>query len=87
MTFWRLRIPERQFNAEWKGGFGSPECWECEIPVKGKETAHAGITTNFVEAILKGTKLLSPGIEGINGLQISTPSICLHGLTTGWISP
>ena len=33
IVFHRLRIPERQFNREFKGGFGSPECWKCEIPV------------------------------------------------------
>ncbi|MDN5277749.1 MAG: hypothetical protein PWR01_1714 [Clostridiales bacterium] len=71
LTFWRLRVSERQFNREYKGGFGSPECWKCEIPVHGVETAHRGITTNWVNAILKGTPLLAPGIEGIYGLTIS----------------
>ena len=32
---------------------------------------HAGITQNFTNAILHGEELLSPGLEGINGLQIS----------------
>ncbi|NLO83449.1 MAG: Gfo/Idh/MocA family oxidoreductase [Clostridiales bacterium] len=71
LTFWRLRVSERQFNREYKGGFGSPEYWKCEIPVHGKETAHQGITANWVNGILKGTPLLSPGVEGINGLTIS----------------
>ena len=71
LTFWRLRVSERQFNREYKGGFGSPECWKCEIPVYGQETAHQGITENWVNGILKGTPLLSPGEEGINGLTIS----------------
>lgn len=71
LTFWRLRTSERQFNMEYTGGFGEPECWKCEIPVRGVMTAHAGIMRNWVDAILKGSKLLAPGIEGINGLQIS----------------
>lgn len=71
LTFWRLRIPERQFNREWKGGFGQPECWECQIPIRGVETAHKGITENWINAILKGEELLAPGIEGIRGLEIS----------------
>ena len=33
LTFWRLRVSERQFNREYKGGSGSPECWKCEIPI------------------------------------------------------
>lgn len=71
LTFWRLRESEREFNKRYKGGFGQPECWKCEIPLVGKETAHKGIMANWVNAILKGTPLLSPGVEGINGLTIS----------------
>lgn len=72
IVFHRLRIPERQFNREFKGGFGSPECWKCEIPVApGHGGQHKEITQNFTNAILKGEKLLAPGVEGINGLQIS----------------
>jgi len=71
LTFWRLRESEREFNKRYKGGFGQPECWKCEIPLFGQETAHKGIMTNWVNAILKGTPLLAPGLEGINGLTIS----------------
>jgi predicted dehydrogenase len=71
LTFWRLRVPEPEFNKEYKGGFGSPECWECEIPITGTETGHKGITQNFVDAIRKGSALLAPGEEGINGLLLS----------------
>ena len=84
LTFWRLRIPERQFNKEYTGGFGEPECWKCDIPVNGIETAHAGIMTNWVNAILKGSQLLAPGIEGINGLQISN-AMHLSAWTDSWV--
>ncbi|MDB5083437.1 MAG: oxidoreductase [Bacilli bacterium] len=84
MTFWRLRVPERQFNAEWKGGFGSPECWKCDIPVSGQNTQHKGITQNFVDAIRKGTPLIAPGAEGIKGLTISN-AIHLSAWTDNWV--
>ncbi|WP_026771539.1 MULTISPECIES: Gfo/Idh/MocA family protein [Sediminibacillus] len=71
LQFWRLRVPEPEFNRTYKGGFGSPECWEVEIPVTGEETAHRGITQNFINAILKGEPLLAPGREGIKGLTLS----------------
>lgn len=71
LHFWRLRVPETEFNREYKGGFGEPECWKVEIPIIGKETSHAGITQNFVDAILKNTPLLAPGEEGIKGLSLS----------------
>lgn len=84
LTFWRLRVSERKFNIEYKGGFGTPECWKFDVPVKGTETKHPGITSNWAEAILKGTKLLSPGFEGVNGLQISN-AIHLSAWTSQWI--
>jgi predicted dehydrogenase len=85
MTFWRNRISERRFNAEYTGGFGSPEYWKCEIPIPGAGgTQHPGITSNWVQAILKGTPLLAPGIEGINGLSISN-AIHLSAWTDSWI--
>lgn len=71
LTFWRLRVPEPQFNQTFKGPFGQPESWKVEIPVQGQETGHKGITQNFVDAIRKGTPLIAPGVEGINGLLLS----------------
>ena len=71
LTFYRLRQSEREFNREYQGGFGEPECWKIDIPIRGKATEHKGITTNWVNAILKGTPLLAPGEEGIKGLEIS----------------
>jgi len=83
LIFWRNRIPERQFNREYRGGFGQPECWKCEIPITGQNTQHVGILRNWVDAILKGTELLAPGIEGINGLQISN-AMHLSAWTGKW---
>ena len=71
ITFWRNRTPAHIFNKEWKGGFGSPETWKCEIPFKGGGEEHRGITQNWVQAILNGTPLLAPAVEGINGVQLS----------------
>jgi len=71
ITFWRNRTPAHIFNREWKGGFGSPETWKCEIPFKSGGEEHRGITQNWVQAILNGTPLLAPAVEGINGVQLS----------------
>lgn len=71
LTFWRLRTPERQFNEEYEGGFGQPECWKCEVPVKGESTLHVGIMNDWIDSINNDTPLLSPGKEGIRGLEIS----------------
>lgn len=84
LTFYRLRVPERQFNREYKGGFGMPECWKCEIPVYGENSQHRGITQNWVDAILKGTPLIAPGIDGIKGLEISN-AMYLSSWCNDWV--
>ncbi|AOZ94765.1 oxidoreductase [Paenibacillus crassostreae] len=85
LTFWRLRTPEPQFNAEYKGGFGSPECWKCEIPVaEGQGEQHQGILRNFTNAILHDEELLAPGEEGIHGLTLSN-AMYLSAWTDNWV--
>jgi Predicted dehydrogenases and related proteins len=84
LTFWRLRVPERQFNKEFRGGSIEPECWKCEIPAKGIETSHTGIITDWVNSISNGTPLLAPGMEGINGLEISN-AMYLSAWTDSWV--
>ncbi|CAM3474725.1 Gfo/Idh/MocA family protein [Marinicrinis lubricantis] len=84
LTFWRLRVPESEFNRTYTGGFGSPECWKCEIPIHGNHPGHRGITQNFVDAILKGTELIAPGEEGILGLTLSN-AMLLSTWTDSWI--
>lgn len=84
IVFNRNVVGETQFNAEWKGGFGSPECWDCKVPVKGTATEHVGILNNFMEAIETGAALIAPGIEGINGLTISN-GLHLSAWTDDWV--
>ena len=84
IVFHRLRVSERQFNKEFIGGFGEPECWKCEIPVYGHQTDHVGIMNNWVDAITRGTPLLAPGEEGILGLTISN-AMHLSAWTDGWV--
>ena len=84
IDFWRTRVPASQFLEEWKGGFGSPEVWKCEIPVGGKGEEHKGITRNWVDAILDGTPLLAEGTEGINGVEIAN-AMLLSSWTQSWV--
>lgn len=84
LTFWRNRVSERKFNAEFTGGFGAPECWKIDVPVQGKESGHRGIIANFVDAILHGKPLIAPGEEGIHGLMISNAAY-LSTWTDDWV--
>lgn len=44
----------------------------------------AGITSDWVRAILKGTPLLAPGVEGINGLELANAMYLLTWLDN-WV--
>ena len=69
LTFDRNRMSEPAFNALLEEG--TPECWHCEIPTKPAPNGHATVLSNFANAVLKGEKLLAPGVEGIRGLTLS----------------
>lgn len=71
LTFFRLTQSEREFNASFTGGFGEPECWKIDIPVKGENPGHLGIIQNWIDAITKGTPLLAPGEEGVKGVELA----------------
>lgn len=72
LTFKRNEISEREFNKTFKGVFGAPEVWNCEIPVAGAPgEQHVGILKDFARVLKNGGNLLAPGCEGINGLTIS----------------
>ncbi|HPD15019.1 MAG TPA: Gfo/Idh/MocA family oxidoreductase [Planctomycetota bacterium] len=84
LTFWRTRTPVSRHIREYKGGFGEPECWKCEIPVRQGGGSHAEVTRKWVENILKGTPLTVHGAEGINSLQISN-AMLLSAWTDAWV--
>ncbi len=84
LVFQRNRIPTSQFNIEFKGGFGAPECWECHIPTPGTESGHQGLTQDWVNAIRTGSPLLGPGEEGIRSLSISN-AMLLSSWTDDWV--
>ncbi|MBR5527624.1 MAG: Gfo/Idh/MocA family oxidoreductase [Clostridia bacterium] len=74
LTFTKLATPEREFCYTCQEGFSTPQKETSVIEVPKKPDGfqeHQGITQNFTNAILKGEELLAPGLEGINGLQIS----------------
>lgn len=72
LKFWQNKMDDVKFIKEVPEAFGTPELWEIKVPVgKAPENQHNGILKNFTEAVLDGKALLAPGIEGINGLNIS----------------
>lgn len=85
ITLWRNRTSARVFNREWKGGFGSPETWKCEIPYRKGGEEHVGVTKSWVNAILHGTDLLAPGVEGIKGVELAN-AMLLSTWTDDWVN-
>ena len=83
LTFWRTAESVTKFLQENPNSFDSPELWTCDIPVHGGGD-HIEITRNWVGAIANGTKLLAPGIEGINGLEIAN-AMLLSAWTDQWV--
>lgn len=73
IVFDRNTVSEREFNANnHTEVFGRPECWKCEVPAYGENTAHVGILRDFTRALITGDHtLVAPGYEGIRGLTIS----------------
>lgn len=86
ITFWRLRESSDDFNARFTGEIGQPECWKCEVPVKGIYTSHPGVIKNFCDAILTGSPLLAPGEDGIKGLSISNAIHLSSWTGGGWVT-
>jgi predicted dehydrogenase len=85
ITFWRTRESVSKFCEEYKGGFGSPEVWKCDIPSSKGGEAHRGITKNWVNAIRTGSPLLAPGTEGIKGVELAN-AMLLSAWTDSWIN-
>lgn len=70
LVYYKNEIDERQFNREWKGGFGSPKFEVIEVELDGENPQHSGICRNFTNAILGKEPLFVDGKEGINGVVL-----------------
>lgn len=72
LTFYRTRENVREVNQKSPHSFTSIETWTIDIgyPRSPQIGEHERITRNFVSAIQNGTALISPGEEGVRGLEI-----------------
>lgn len=71
LTFYKLRIGEREFNAAATEGFKAPEYDVLDVALEGEFQWHPYILRNFCAAILRGEPLYVPGEEGIKGLTLA----------------
>lgn len=70
LTFTKLEMPEREFNATYRGGFGEPKKTVLTVETDGKNPQHVGILNNFANAILGLEPLFVDGREGIHGVEL-----------------
>ena len=84
LKFWKLEKPEREVCFEATEGFVEIPMEEIDVEISEKETGHSGILQNFTDAIVTGSPLLAPGVEGIRGLSISNAAH-LSDWTGDWV--
>jgi predicted dehydrogenase len=75
LAFTRNVIPTTEFSRTTKTKFEKPETWEVKIPVRGPAGSHQIIIDNFVKAILDGTELIAPAVEGINSVELANAMV------------
>ncbi len=86
LKWWRLKEPERGFCFRSEENFAKiPFDYE-EYRPDEPETAHAGILQNWVNSILHGEPLLSPGRDALNELEISNAAYLSQWTGNGPVS-
>jgi predicted dehydrogenase len=81
LLFRRTRQSVREIRERTPLSFPSVEVWDCEIPfAPAIPEEHRLITQNFVDAIRLDKPLLSPGVEGVKGLEIGN-AMLMSGVT------
>lgn len=72
LSMWKYNIPETEYRNYTSAEYKNVSCEYSEfIPEKDDKSAHNQILQNFVNNILFGEELISPGYDGIKGLSIS----------------
>lgn len=76
LTYDKIIPGVRRFSDETDSAWSQPKCEtiEVEVPTKGR-SGHSAVTQNFVDSILKGTPLIAPGVEGVNGVELANAMI------------
>lgn len=72
LSMWKFPVSEKEYRYYCRDDFKAMESEYSEyIPEESDSSAHNQILQNFVNAVLFGEELISPGYDGIKGLSIS----------------
>ncbi len=80
VRFWEVPEGVRAYSDSSTEMWGSPKATEVEVPIEPHETGHAAIVRNVARAIMYGEPLISPGVEGIAGLELAD-AMLMSGFT------
>ena len=69
LRFFEADMPISEFTVKNESMWASVKTKEKKLRIPKKEVTHAAIIKNFCRAILKGEKLIAPGVEGINSVE------------------
>lgn len=71
LQFIRNEVSMIEFCKTSANGFDKPDTWNVEVCSDNSGPHHQGIVQNFVNAILKGEKLIAPAEEGVNSVELA----------------
>jgi predicted dehydrogenase len=71
LHFTRNEVDMVEFNRTAKVGFAKPDVWEATIPFTDAAMPHAIVMQNFINAILDGEPLITPGSEGMHSVELA----------------
>ena len=71
VTVRKLAVPVSEFSRSTTGIFSKPDHTEEVLEFPVVETPHARIMADFAEAVLEGTPLLAPGVEGLASVELA----------------
>ena len=82
LKFYRTRKNVREVREKSPLAFAGIETWDIDVPMRTKAGAdqHMAITIDFVNAVRTGSPMLSPGVDGVRGLEIGN-AMMMSGLT------
>ena len=88
ITFWKNAVSEREFNKTNTSPFGRAPSEKIEIELPKQEMQeHNTLLENFAMAIMTGSPLLAPGVDGINEVLLADSVYYSDWQGQVWISP
>lgn len=75
IRFIRNVMDMSEFNRITPTNSGRVDSWDVTIPVGEVSYAHAPVIQNFVDAILHGTPLVAPALDGIHSVELANAMV------------